>query len=138
MAIYITRTGTATAKQVNTAMTTQGSSTSPGGFTVPTGTSNLIGIIATIAASHSAATTLATVFVRITGQGVGGGEQDITIGSTSGGLTTSGFVANTSTPVYIPTSIPCTAGAQIQINFDTDTGGTFPARVDVCVTMVFA
>jgi hypothetical protein len=118
-------------------MTTLGSQTAATGISSPSGISSIIGVIAAISASHTGATTLCTVFLRLAGQGIIGGEQQVTIGHASGGLTTSGFAVAQGPPAYVPLAIQCTASSTVTMNFDTDTGGTFPARLDVCATLIF-
>jgi hypothetical protein len=116
-------------------MTTLGSQTSSVPITSPAGTSTIVQIIAAGAGTSNAVGN-ATVFLRISGQGITG-EQDITIGAVGFSLLTSGGAAGQFGPVILTTAIASAPSQAVTMNADTDTGGTIVTRLDVIATLVF-
>lgn len=136
MAQYVTREGQITAADTSTALTSQGSNSSPGGIQVPAGVSQIVQVIAAFQMNPATTTAEECCFIRLGGNGITAGEQDIVLGATESVLTTSGAAASFMNPLIIPAAIPVLVNGTVTIN--AEMGGTASPTGNVCVTLVFA
>jgi hypothetical protein len=136
MAQYIYRLSLVTANDASTAITAQGSQATPGGIQVPAGVSQIVQVLATTQNNPGTTAGGHAVFLRLAGNGIPMGEQDIVIGADESVLTTSGAADAYSNPFLLPTAIQVTPGNIITVNGEMGGTGTPAGSIGVC--LVFA
>ena len=136
MAQYALRIAQVTADATSTGATTQGSISAPGGLQVPAGVSQIVQVIACLESNPGTTAGGHVWFVRLGGNGITSGEQDIMVGADESVLTTSGAAAAFMNPVVVPVSIPVLVNGTVTVNSDSKGTGTPTAKV--CVGLVFA
>lgn len=130
--LYRTREGTVSAVDTRTQLATVGSESAPGPLLVPSGASNLLGIIVAQCFNMAAATGY-TGLVRLEGPGLPEGPECIAVGSGGVPVATGGNGVNKA--VFIPLNIPVTVANEILI-FGEMTG-TDVGSSEFIVTLVF-
>jgi hypothetical protein len=131
--LYRSREGEATAVDTKTQLTTLGSETAPGPLLVPSGVSNLIGII--IAASENmAAATSFSAFVRLEGPGLPQGPE--VIAALTGGCAVATGGNHAVKPLKLDLNIPVTPGNEILLFGEMC--GTDVGQVSFGVTLIFS
>jgi hypothetical protein len=133
MAFYRTREGAVTAADSFTALGSLYGQSTTAAIQVPSQSSQIVGMIATIA-SDSATNGATTFAVQLSGDGLSNGQETITIGSTGvDGTPASNGMTNL--PLTLDVAIPVVGSNQVSVAMamDTDVGSCSAA-----VTLVFA
>lgn len=131
--LYRTREGTVSAVDTRTALTTEGSNSSPGPLLVPAGASKLVGIIAAQCFNMAAATGYSAL-VRLEGPGLSEGPECVAIGAGGVPVATGGNGLNPA--VMIPLDIPVVPSNEILVFGEMC--GTDVGSAEFVVTLVFA
>ena len=133
MAFYRTREGAVTAADSLTALGSLYGQSTTAAIQVPSQSSQIVGMIATIA-SDSATNGATTFAVQLSGDGLSNGQETITMGSAGvDGTTASNGMTNL--PLTLDVAIPVVGSNQVSVAvaMDTDVGSCSAA-----ITLVFA
>jgi len=133
MAFYRTREGAVTAADSFTALGSLYGQSTTAAIQVPSQSSQIVGMIATIA-SDSATNGATTFAVQLSGDGLSNGQETITMGSAGvDGTTASNGMTNL--PLTLDVAIPVVGSNQVSVAvaMDTDVGSCSAA-----ITLVFA
>ena len=133
MAVYRTREGAVTAADSFTALGSLYGQSTTAAIQVPSQSSQIVGMIATIA-SDSATNGATTFAVQLSGDGLSNGQETITMGSAGvDGTTASNGMTNL--PLTLDVAIPVVGSNQVSVAvaMDTDVGSCSAA-----ITLVFA
>jgi len=133
MAFYRTREGAVTASDSFTALGSLYGQSTTAAIQVPSQSSQIVGMIATIA-SDSATNGATTFSCQLSGDGLSNGQETIVIGSTGvDGTPASNGMTNL--PLTLDVAIPCVGSNQVSVavGMDTDVGSCSAA-----ITLVFA
>jgi len=133
MAYYRTRESSITASDSMTALTSLYGISTSASIQVPSGVSQIVGIIASVSQDGATAGT-ATFAVQISGDGLSQGQETLTVGSaTNVGTETSD--GQTNAPFSLDVAIPVVASNQVSLAgaMDADLG-----TAQMAVTLVFA
>ena len=133
MAYYRTRESSITAADSMTALTSLYGISTSASIQVPSGVSQIVGIIASVS-SDSATNGAATFAVQISGDGLSQGQETLTVGS-QGVDGTPASNRMTNPPFKLDVAIPVVASNQVSLAgaMDTDIG-----TAQMAVTLVFA
>ena len=133
MAYYRTRESSITAADSMTALTSLYGISTSASIQVPSGVSQIVGIIASVS-SDSATNGAATFAVQISGDGLSQGQETLTVGS-QGVDGTPASNGATNLPFSLDVAIPVVASNQVSLAgaMDTDIG-----TAQMAVTLVFA
>ena len=133
MAYYRTRESSITAADSMTALTSLYGISTSASIQVPSGVSQIVGIIASVS-SDSATNGAATFAVQISGDGLSQGQETLTVGS-QGVDGTPASNGMTNAPFSLDVAIPVVASNQVSLAgaMDTDIG-----TAQMAVTLVFA
>lgn len=133
MAYYRTRESSITASDSMTALTSLYGISTSASIQVPSGVSQIVGIIASVS-SDSATNGAATFAVQISGDGLSQGQETLTVGS-QGVDGTPASNGMTNAPFSLDVAIPVVASNQVSLAgaMDTDIG-----TAQMAVTLVFA
>ena len=135
---YVTREGPITAGDARTALTTQGSVTTPGTLTVPPGKTKIVQIITSVGDNTpTAADGAHCYFITLSGDGVAEGEQTLVIGAAYSDFTTAGESGFVSSPLRQDVDIAVEPGGVINVYAEA-TLGTLWGVPEVSVTLGFA
>ena len=133
MAYYRTRESSITAADSMTALTSLYGISTSASIQVPSGVSQIVGIIASVS-SDSATNGAATFAVQISGDGLSQGQETLTVGS-QGVDGTPASNGMTNLPFELDVAIPVVASNQVSLAgaMDVDIG-----TAQMAVTLVFA
>ena len=133
MAYYRTRESSITAADSMTALTSLYGISTSASIQVPSGVSQIVGIIAAVS-SDSATNGAATFAVQISGDGLSQGQETLTVGS-QGVDGTPASNGQTNLPFTLDVAIPVVASNQVSLAgaMDVDIG-----TAQMAVTLVFA
>ena len=133
MAYYRTRESSITAADSMTALTSLYGISTSASIQVPSGVSQIVGIIASVS-SDSATNGAATFAVQISGDGLSQGQETLTVGSQGvDGTPASNGMPNS--PMTLDVAIPCVGSNQVSVAvaMDVDVGSA-----QASITLVFA
>lgn len=134
MAEYRTVEGEPGAVDVLTALTTFGGETGVGPIKVPANAGRLVEIWATVAISPDQVAESGNCLLRLSGKGMGSGDQDFCIGGTAGGASTAAAFV---TPAQIlAVDIPVTPNENIAVQVAVTDADVVLGTVGI--TLVFA
>ena len=133
MAFYRTREGALTAADSFTALTSLYGQSTTGSVQVPSGATQIIGVIASVA-MDSATNGASTFAIQLSGDGLSSGQETMTVAS-AGVDGTPASNGNTDLPFSMAVAIPVVGSNQVSVAaaMDTDIG-----TAAVSVTLVFA